>query len=98
MQFVGKLRHHLQLQKNISDIYTVTDAILFKSLPPAEDGVISNESLILKKKVIEQGWPKVSGCYTPIPKEENFYNIIGYSELKNQFDDNLIFTYLHVPI
>ena len=77
--------------KHLCDIYTITDAILFKSLPPAVNGVLSIESQILKKKAIELKWPKVSGCYTVIPKEENFSKIIGYSALKNQFDNNLIF-------
>jgi len=74
----------------ISDIYTVTDAILFKSLTPAKMDSGSNEKEVQTKAAIEAKWPKVSGCYNPTKKDVNFSKIIGYSELKNQLHDALI--------
>lgn len=74
----------------ISDIYTVTDAILFKSLTPAKMDLGLKEYEIQTKAAIELKWPKVSSCYNPTKKEVNFSKIIGYTELKNQLHDALI--------
>lgn len=75
---------------NISDIYTVTDAILFKCLTPAKMDLGSKEKEIQTRAAIELKWPKVSSCYNPRKKEINFSKIIGYTDLKNQFYDALI--------